>query len=198
MLDNVIKSHTSKWFVRFSVVVTVASNRIDTDMQINQYVFIWSPGQTLLCSHERSPPALTSGSASPGGPRWTGSGHHCSGIKGHKCINQHKPVAGGEVLWVRGRLAGRPPYLVPTPDKLSLSSTAARRTCSSLSICSLSRSSSSCIIIRPSSGRGPALEDILERQRQDVTPQKRHTLEVHIFFHYFLLWMLMMWDGWSD
>lgn len=66
----------------------------------------------------------------------------------------------------------------PTPDKLSLSSTAARRTCSSLSICSLSRSSSSCIIIRPSSGLGPALVDILEKQRQAFGQwllQKKHT-----------------------
>lgn len=48
-----------------------------------------------------------------------------------------------------------------TPDTLSFSSTAARRTCSSLSICSFSRSSSSCIIIRPSSGLMPPLVAML-------------------------------------
>lgn len=42
-------------------------------------------------------------------------------------------------------------HVWPTWDKLSFSSAAPRRTCSSLSICSFSRSSSSCIIIRLSS-----------------------------------------------
>lgn len=78
------------------------------------------------------------------------------------------------------------PTLPPTPDKLSLSSTAARRTCSSLSICSFSRSSSSCIIIRPSSGLGPALEDILGTNFHSLEAtfwllQKKQRLEVQHF-----------------
>lgn len=55
-----------------------------------------------------------------------------------------------------------------TPDKLSFISTAARRTCSSLSICSFSRSSSSCIIIRPSSGLTPPLLAILGHRHTPV------------------------------
>lgn len=79
------------------------------------------------------------------------------GIRAHKNARLLQEV--GVRQWGMPELPG--PSALPTPDRLSLSSTAARRTCSSLSICSFSRSSSSCIIIRPSSGLGPALEDIL-------------------------------------